>query len=43
MKTVIGFAVLAAFAQYVIVPSFETGSVAEYAQNRAAMIEEASK
>jgi hypothetical protein len=43
MKLVIGFALLTAFTQYAIVPSFDTSSVASAVNARAAMIEEASK
>lgn len=43
MKYAIAIAVLTVFTQFVIVPSFETGSIAQAAKSRAALIEEATK
>lgn len=43
MKYAIVLCVLTAFAQFVVVPSIETGSIAQSAKSRAALIEEATK
>lgn len=43
MKYAIAFCILTAFAQFVVVPSIETGSVAQSAKSHAKMIEEATK